>query len=126
MAITISTATITGITTDSGSSTTDFITNDQTLILSGGITGKSGSGSGTLGIWLSGGSFGTGNGGKGTLVGTFTVGTSTTSWTYDLTTSSVVAAKSLADGTYTIHITNGSATGASDLASQSLVEDHTT
>ena len=67
MAITISAATITGITTDSGSSTTDFITNDQTLILSGGITGKSGTGSGTLGIWLSGGSFGTGNGGKGTL-----------------------------------------------------------
>ena len=87
MAITISAATITGATTDSGSSATDFITNDQTLILSGGITGKSGTGSGTLGIWLSGGSFGTGNGGKGTLVGTFTVGTSTTSRTYDLTTS---------------------------------------
>jgi hypothetical protein len=125
MAITISAATVTGIATDSGSSATDFITNDQTLILSGGITGQSGGGSGTLGIWLSGGSFGTGNGGKGTLVGTFTVGTSTTSWTYDLTTSSVVAAKSLADGTYTVHITNGSATGASDLASYSLVEDHT-
>jgi hypothetical protein len=42
MAITISAATVTGIATDSGSSATDFITNDQTLILSGGITGQSG------------------------------------------------------------------------------------
>jgi hypothetical protein len=125
MTVTISAATITGITTDSGISATDFIANDQTLILSGAITGKSGFGSGTLGIWLSGGSFGTGNGGKGTLVGTFSVGTSTSGWSYDLTTSSVVAAKSLADGTYTIHIRNGSSRFASDLASHSLVEDHT-
>src|SRR5262249_32319791 len=88
-----------------------------------------GTGSDTLGIWLSGGVFGTANGGKGTLVGTVSVSVSGTvtaqPWSFDLTTSSNVNAQSLADGTYTIHVTVGTSTGATDLTSNSFTEDHT-
>jgi hypothetical protein len=117
MAITINTAAVTSITTDTGSSTTDFITNDQTLTFGGSITPISGNDSGTLGIWLSGGSFGTANGGKGTLIGSITISV-TGAWSFTYSSS-------IPEGSYIIHITNGTSTTASDLASHSLTEDQT-
>jgi hypothetical protein len=108
---TIKTASITTITADTGSFSTDFITADRTLTIGGDLTIQGGGG-GTLGIWLSGGSFGSG---KGTLVGSVAIGGSGP-WSFDLATS-------LPDGTYAIHITNGTSTGATDLASSSLIED---
>jgi hypothetical protein len=90
-------ANITSITTDSGNST-DFITNDQTLTISGdasiSLVGS------TLGIWLQGGAFAT-----PTLVGTVDMTGLlglVVPWSFDLTTSANVNAQSLADGTYTI------------------------
>src|SRR4051794_21720191 len=119
MTITISSATITSITTDTGTSSTDFLTNDTTLILGGSITAASGGGTGTLGIWLTGGAFGT-----GTLVGSVSV-SGTGAWSFDLTSSSNVNAQSLADGTYTITITNNNTSITPSLSTHSLTEDHT-
>jgi hypothetical protein len=52
------TATFTGITTDTGSSSTDLITNDTSLTLSGSYTVTSGGGTDSFSIWLTGGEFG--------------------------------------------------------------------
>ena len=122
MSVHISTASIGSITSDNGNSSSDFITNDPTLVLNGSVTAT---GSGTpakLGIWISGGGFGHGHGGKGTLVGYATVDLSGT-WTYDLTTSSVVNATSLSNGTYDFQITDGTSNNAAVLASQTVIED---
>src|SRR5262249_35807592 len=67
--LTVNSASITSISVDSGASSSDFVTNDTILQFNGNVSSSSGTGSGTIGIWLSGGQFGTGNGGKGTLVG---------------------------------------------------------
>src|SRR6185295_7101213 len=100
MPITITGATLTSDSTDTGSSSTDFITSDRTLTFGGSITSKTGSGTGTLGIWISGGSFGTANGGKGTLIGSTSI-SGTGAWSFDFTGTSI------AEGSYTVHITNG-------------------
>src|SRR5712691_6792993 len=103
MTIHIDGATITSITTDTGASSSDFITNDTTLTISGSITSTNGSGgTDTLQIFLIGGAFG---GGTGTQVGSVSI-SGTGAWSFDLTTSSNINAQSLADGTYTIRITN--------------------
>ena len=90
-------ASLTAITTDSGTAG-DFITNDNTLIFSGKESGIS-----TLGIWIAGGSYGTGNGGKGTLIGTVPTNSSqnNSNWSFNY------AGTVLADGTYTISLTDG-------------------
>src|SRR5262249_34485802 len=54
----IQSASITAVTTDTGVSSTDFITNDPALVLSGSISNKNSTS--TLNIWLSGGVFGSG------------------------------------------------------------------
>ncbi len=124
MAKSISAASITSITQDTGASNPDYITDDQTLILGGSATLGGFGSNATLGIWISGGSFGTGNGGRGTLVGTVSLSSSGT-WTFDLTTSGVVSARSLADGTYTISITDGSNSNATVRDTQVVIEDTT-
>jgi Ca2+-binding RTX toxin-like protein len=120
MSLHIDTATITTDTNDTGSSGTDWLTSDNQLVFGGDITAVHGSGTTSLGIWISGGSFGADNGGKGTLLGSSTTFTGTGAWSFDA--SSLPA---LSDGTYTIHITEGTGTGASDLASHSLIVDTT-
>jgi hypothetical protein len=108
------TASLTAITTDSGTAG-DFITNDTTLIFSGTESGIS-----TLGIWISGGIYGTGNGGKGTLIGTVpTAPGNNSSWSFNY------AGTALADGTYTVRLTDGSASGASALSTQTIRIDTT-
>jgi len=124
MAKSISAGSIASIAQDTGASNTDFVTDDPTLTLAGSATVAGNGNAATLGIWISGGSFGTGNGGKGTLVGTVSLSGSG-SWTFDLTTSGVVSARSLADGTYTIRISDGSSSGATVRATQVLIEDTT-
>src|SRR6516225_9122285 len=106
-------ASLTAITTDSGTAG-DFITNDNTLIFSGTESGIS-----TLGIWISGGIYGTGNGGKGTLIGTVPTNSTqnNSNWSFNY------AGTVLADGTYTISLTDGSASGASALSTQLLTID---
>ena len=120
MAIHVKGATIDAIITDTGSSSTDFITSDQTLTLTGSITQTNGKGAaGSLDIFLIGGAFGTG---KGTLVGSVSV-SGTGSWTFNLATSANVNAQSLADGTYTIRLADGP--GNTSLATQTLTIDTT-
>src|SRR5262249_8526980 len=106
---------LTAITTDSGT-VGDFITNDNTLIFSGTEMRIS-----TLGIWISGGIYGTGNGGKGTLIGTVPTDSSpgNNSWSFNY------AGTALADGSYTVSLTDGSATGASALSTQTIRIDTT-
>ena len=87
MAVKIKSATISSISTDTGASSTDFITDDPTLTISGQVNTTGGSGTDTLDIFLVGGAFG-----AGTLVGTVTVSASG-NWSFDLTTSSVLAAQ---------------------------------
>jgi large repetitive protein len=108
-------ASLTAITTDSGTAG-DFITNDNTLIFSGTESGIS-----TLGIWISGGIYGTGNSGKGTLIGTLPTdpGKNNSSGSFNY------AGTALADGTYTVSLTDGSASGASALSTQSIRIDTT-
>src|SRR4051794_33530570 len=106
-------ATLTGITTDSGASL-DFITNDNTLVFNG--TDQD-SGASTLGIWISGGIYGSGNGSKGTLIGTVSLAQGQKSWTFSF------AGTPLADGTYTVTLTDGSANGTSALNTQIITID---
>src|SRR5262249_44121660 len=108
-------ASLTAITTDSGT-VGDFITNDNTLIFSGKESGIS-----TLGVWISGGIYGTGNGGKGTLIGTVPTNSTqnNSNWSFNY------AGTVLADGTYTISLTDGSASGASALSTQTIRIDTT-
>src|SRR5215475_13190621 len=108
-------ASLTAITTDSRT-VRDFITNDNTLIFSGKEMRIS-----TLGIWISGGIYGTGNGGKGTLIGTVSTDSSpgNNSWSFNY------AGTALADGTYTVSLTDGSASGASALSTQTITIDTT-
>src|SRR5262249_9498927 len=106
---------LTAITTDSGT-VGDFITNDNTLMFSGTEMRIS-----TLGIWISGGIYGTGNGGKGTLIGTVPTDSSpgNNSWSFNY------AGTALADGTYTVSLTDGSDSGASALDTQTIRIDTT-
>src|SRR5262245_17032110 len=108
-------ASLTAITTDSGTAG-DFITNDNTLIFSGKEMRIS-----ALGIWISGGIYGTGNGGKGTLIGTVPTDSSpgNNSWSFNY------AGTALADGTYTVSLTDGSDSGASALDTQTIRIDTT-
>jgi hypothetical protein len=99
--LTIRSASVTALTTDTGLSGTDFITSDPTLVLSGVVVDTTGTS--TLNVWLSGGAFGT-----GVRVGQISITTATTTWSLDLTTSSVVAARNLTAGTYTITLTKNS------------------
>jgi hypothetical protein len=121
MAIHVRGATIDSISADTGSSGIDFITSDRTPTLAGTVTRLTGSGAaGTLDIYLVGGTFGTG---RGALVGSVSV-SKTGSWTFNLATSTDVDAQSLADGTYTIRVTDNSFQGRS-LATQTLTIDTT-
>jgi hypothetical protein len=106
-------ASLIGIATDTGT-VGDFITDDNTLVLSG--TDKD-SGSSTLGIWISGGVYGSLNGGKGTLIGTVTLSPGQTGWSFDF------SGTKLADGTYTISLTDGTSSGGSSLSSQAITVD---
>ena len=109
---TVTGATISSIATDTGTVGTDFVTADQTITISGNCDVSAGAGSATLGIWLSGGAFG-----AGTLVGSVAEATTANgiSWSFDLTTSGVVNAQSLAAATYSIVVTDGTASIASPL-----------
>ena len=118
MAATINSATITTLADDSGAA--DFITKDPTLTIGGSFTASNTS-AGTIGIWLTGAGFTAG----GQLVGSFTTGAKSGSWSFDLTKSTVAAAQSLADGTYTITTTDGVSSISSPLSTKQLVEDHT-
>ncbi|MFO1059519.1 MAG: Ig-like domain-containing protein [Dongiaceae bacterium] len=115
---TVTSATIGSISGDTGSSASDFVTADNTLAFAGSITGLSGIGSGVLGLWISGGSFGAANGGKGTLIGTTSV-SAPGAWTIP------AGAAALPDGSYTLHVTAGTAGSAADLAARTLVIDTT-
>src|SRR4051794_7321493 len=112
MVLKIRTATVGSITTDTGTSSGDFITDDNTLILAGQVN-VVGAGKGTLDVFLVGGAFGTGN---GTLVGTATI-SGNGSWSYDLASSNVAAARQLADGIYTIRLADA-ITPSKTIASQ--------
>jgi Tol biopolymer transport system component len=120
MALRIRNATIGSISADTGTSSTDFITDDTTLTLSGTVTTTGSEGTATLDIFLVGGAFGTGN---GTLVGAVAISAGG-AWTFNLTTSSVVAAQNLANGTYRIRLAAASAPSTT-LASRTLVVDTT-
>jgi hypothetical protein len=79
----ITSAAIGSVTDDTGASSTDFITDDRTLVVGGTVNIGNGNGSVILYIWISGGSFGSGN---GTKVGSVTFNTSgnNISWSFDL------------------------------------------
>lgn len=113
-------ASITGITSDTGSSGSDYNTSDKTLTISG-TAARSGTGSDILYIYLSGGSFSGGTDGQ--LVGQVTLPQGQTTWSFDLTTSSVVGAQNLADGTYTIRVDNSATASSTDFDTQTLVID---
>ena len=66
MALSIRTATVGSISSDTGTSSSDFVTSDTTLTVSGTVTTSGSGAAATLNIYLVGGAFGTGN---GTLVG---------------------------------------------------------
>ena len=122
MAITISSASLLGISIDTG--TVDYITADRSLILFLSLDGVTDpTDNSVAGIWLTGGSFG-----AGVLVGQATLLAAQTGVVVglDLTTSSVLAARSLADGNYDIVVTRGTIDVGTDvLAQHSLVIDAT-
>jgi hypothetical protein len=120
MAIKIKDATIGSISTDTGSSSTDFVTDDTGPSFSGLVNTVGSGASDTLDIFLVGGVFGTGN---GTLIGTVPISASG-AWSFNLAASRVVAARTLTDGTYTIRLAEGGPPSKT-LASQSLVIDTT-
>src|SRR5215472_3748842 len=111
----ITSATIGSIKDDTGSSSTDFITNDPTLTLSGKVGAAGSGGNDTLNVYLVGSSFG---GGNGTLIGSVTI-SAAGAWSFNLASSSVVAARSLADGSYTIRLATASSPSKT-LASHTL------
>ena len=117
----LNSASVTSITSDTGSSATDFITTDPTLVLNGTVANKTSNN--VLNIWLSGGTFG-----GGVRVGQINLAPSQTAvpWSFDLATSSVLAARNLADGKFTITL-NKSATRIKSgvLSARSLVVDTT-
>src|SRR5262249_32377352 len=108
-------ASLTAITTDSGTAG-DFITQDNTLIFSGTESGIS-----TLGDLISGGIYWTGHSGKGKLIGKPPTHPRKNNhkWSFNY------AATALADGTYTVSLTDGSASGASALSTQTIRIDTT-
>jgi hypothetical protein len=117
MAVGISAALI-SVNADSGDSSSDYITNDPTLTIAFSTNATT---TGTVGIWLTGGTFGT-----GTLVGQVAITTTgSDTHSFDLTTSSVVNAQSLADGNYTITLTNGTSTIGAMVAQHALTVDTT-
>jgi hypothetical protein len=120
MAIKIKDATIGSISTDTGSSSTDFVTDDTGPSFSGLVNTVGSGASDTLDIFLVGGVFGTGN---GTLIGTVPISASG-AWSFNLAASRVVAARTLTDGTYTIRLAEGGPPSKT-LASQTLVIDTT-
>ena len=124
MPISISSASLVFVFSDSGSSPTDYITNDPTLTLEIAVTAaQDTTDNSVLGIWLTGGAFST-----GTLVGqiTETVAGGPVYELFDLTTSSVPAATSLAEGDYNIIVTRGTTgVGTDVLAQHSLTVDTT-
>ena len=88
----------------------DFVTNDNTLTFSGTDTATGASGS-RLGIWLSGGIYGT-----GTNIGSVLLGATSTTWKLSYGTA-------LADGTYTVTLTDGVTSSSPALSTQALVID---
>ena len=126
MVVSISAASVTGVSTDTapgGTTNTDFNTSDQTLTVSGTV---STSGSGTaavLYIYLSGTGFSGGTDGQ--LVGQVNIAAGQTTWSFDLTSSTVPAAQLLAAGTYTLHVDNSATASSTDLDTQSLTIDIT-
>jgi Hint domain len=113
----IQSANITSISTDSGSSATDFYTNDQTLIVSGTVTTNGGGGADYLAIWAT-------QGTTHVYLGQATV-TATGTWTLTTGTGGTIPA-----GAYTLQafeVTNGTTTypSGSALASHALTIDIT-
>ncbi|MFJ7142591.1 Ig-like domain-containing protein [Pseudomonas protegens] len=99
------TLTIAGITTDTGSSASDFVTSDKTLILNGNLGASLGSGEGVQ-ISL--------NGGSNWQAASVTA----TSWSFNNT------ASSLADGSYSVQVRVVDTAGnIGNQASQTLVVD---
>ncbi|MFA5327282.1 MAG: DUF4347 domain-containing protein, partial [Prolixibacteraceae bacterium] len=103
----VSTASITSITTDTGNSSSDFITSDQTLIIGGLYT--SGSSNNSLYMWVDGSRY------------TVAIANYQTnaSWTYNYT------GHNLTDGNHTITLTN-TTSSSSTLASVTITIDTTT
>jgi hypothetical protein len=120
MAVNIKSATIKSISGDTGTSSTDFVTDDPVQTISGTVNVTGNGASDTLDVFLVGGAFGSGN---GTLVGTVSVSASG-NWSLNLATSSVLAARHLADGTYIIRLADVSRPSTT-LASQTLIIDTT-
>ena len=84
-------ATLGSIATDAGSSSTDFITNDTTLVFSGSYTATGTTGQpDQLGVWI-----------DGAFVGAGTLNTTNHTWTYDDTTIT------LSSGSHTIEFSHG-------------------
>jgi hypothetical protein len=120
MAVHINSASIAGITTDSGSSSTDFYTNDQTLVVSGTATVTGGGTAATLGVWAV---SGTGPTATYTYLGDVSVSASG-AWTFS------TASSSLPQGSYTLQVYESTSTansnpGGTILASQALTIDTT-
>lgn len=115
----ITNVSLSSVTTDTGVSSSDLITQDRSLLLAGYVDDTAA----TIGIWIAGGAFGFGNGGKGTLVGTATGG-GTTTWTFDLTTSGVVSAHELADGVYTVSLAEGTSAVATAISTHNIHIDN--
>src|SRR5436305_4084756 len=106
----MSSGTITSVTEDNGSSGSDFITSDTTLVIDASVSGVA-----ATGFWLSGGTFGLDNGGKGTFIGSaFGAGAISLDFT----------GTAIPGGNYTITITDESASG-DVLGTQDLVIDTT-
>ena len=123
----VTAATLSSISPDTGSSSTDFDTsNTSALVLSGTDTD---SGAVTMGVWLSGGAFSTLNGGKGILLTSISLAKSQTTWTSSsLNVASIVSAagQTLTDGTYTISFTTGTSTSATTVGTSHTVTFDTT
>ncbi|UPK40778.1 cadherin domain-containing protein (plasmid) [Bradyrhizobium sp. 186] len=103
-------AALTGLATDSGTAG-DFITNDNTLVFSG--TDKD-TGASVLGIWIIGGTYV-----SRTLIGTVNLASGQTSWTFDF------SGTALADGNYTITLTDGATSGSTILNTKAVTVDNT-
>src|SRR4051794_21665175 len=96
-------ATLTGLTTDSGTSG-DFITNDNTLVFNGTDQLQNG-GSNVLGIWILGGTYLT-----RTFLGSVNLGPGQTTWSFDFQNTS------LPSGNYTISLTDSTTNTANVLS----------
>jgi hypothetical protein len=111
--------TIAAITDDTGVSATDFVTNDQTLTISGGTNGYNPASGDKVFVQIL-------NGSTVVSSGYATTGTNTWSFNHASAGTGGISAASLADGTYTIRAVYTTAAGVenSQPVTHSLVIDH--